>query len=77
MKFICIVLACATALTASAQPRSAPRQQIDAWVRANQKAIVAELVQLLKIPNVAADRENIRKNATLLGEMLARRGFTA
>jgi acetylornithine deacetylase/succinyl-diaminopimelate desuccinylase-like protein len=53
------------------------RAQIDSWVRANQKTIVTELVELLKIPNVAADKENIRKNATLLREMLARRGFTA
>ena len=53
------------------------RVQIDSWVRANQKAIVTELVTLLKIPNVAADKENIRKNATLLRDMLARRGFTA
>ena len=52
------------------------RSQIDAWVRANQKAIVTELVDLLAIPNVAADKENIRKNASLLREMLARRGFT-
>lgn len=69
-------LACAAVLTAeAAQP--GVRQQIDAWVRANQKPIVAELVQLLAIPNVAADRENIRKNATLLRDMLARRGFKA
>ena len=57
--------------------QSSLRSQIDAWVRANQKPIVTELVTLLKIPNVAADKENIRKNATLLREMLARRGFTA
>ena len=34
-----------------------------------------ELVDLLSIPNVAADRANIRRNATHLGGMLARRGF--
>jgi acetylornithine deacetylase/succinyl-diaminopimelate desuccinylase-like protein len=73
MKPLCIIVLCAATLTAQTSLRS----QVDAWVRANQKAIVTELVTLLKIPNVAADKENIRKNATLLREMLARRGFTA
>jgi acetylornithine deacetylase/succinyl-diaminopimelate desuccinylase-like protein len=73
MKTICIVVLCAATLTAQTNLRA----QVDAYVRANQKAIVTELVTLLKIPNVAADKENIRKNATLLREMLARRGFTS
>jgi acetylornithine deacetylase/succinyl-diaminopimelate desuccinylase-like protein len=51
------------------------RSQIDSYVRANQKAIVREFVQLLSIPNVASDRNNIRKNAALLREMFERRGF--
>jgi acetylornithine deacetylase/succinyl-diaminopimelate desuccinylase-like protein len=73
--FLGAFLMAAAGAALSAQPNL--RTQIDAYVRANQKAIVTELVTLLKIPNVAADKENIRKNATLLREMLARRGFTA
>jgi acetylornithine deacetylase/succinyl-diaminopimelate desuccinylase-like protein len=65
------------AVPLDAQPTSGLRAQIDAWVRANQKAIVTELVQLLAIPNVAADKENIRKNATAIRDLLARRGFAA
>jgi acetylornithine deacetylase/succinyl-diaminopimelate desuccinylase-like protein len=61
--------------TGAMQPTTL-RTQVDAWVRANQRAIVRELTDLLAIPNVAADRENIRKNALLLREMFARRGFT-
>ncbi len=72
-----LVLGSVVGTIVAAQPSSAVRSQVDAWVRANQKAIVAELVQLLAIPNVAADNENIRKNATLLREMLERRGFAA
>jgi acetylornithine deacetylase/succinyl-diaminopimelate desuccinylase-like protein len=74
-------IACAVCCTLTSSLVAAPpaglRQKIDAWVAANQRAIVTELVDLLAIPNVAADRENIRRNATHLREMLAKRGFTA
>jgi len=50
---------------------------VKSYVASHQRPIVNELVQLLSIPNVAADRENIRKNATLLSEMLVRRGLRA
>ncbi len=53
------------------------RQSMEAYVDRHQPAIVRELVELLEIPNVAADRANIRRNATQLAEMLARRGFEA
>jgi acetylornithine deacetylase/succinyl-diaminopimelate desuccinylase-like protein len=56
---------------------SSVRQPIERYVAAHQQAIVGELVSLLSIPNVAADRQNIRKNATLLRQTLARRGFDA
>jgi len=46
-----------------------------AWVAAHQKQIVGELVDLLAIPNVAADKENIRRNANHLVEILRARGF--
>jgi acetylornithine deacetylase/succinyl-diaminopimelate desuccinylase-like protein len=53
------------------------RTKIDAWVQQNQKALVSSLAELLRIPNVAADRENIRKNAVWLRDQLARRGLAA
>jgi len=65
-----------TSLLVVAQPAGLGHK-IDAWVTINQRAIVTELVELLAIPNIAADRANIRKNATRLREMLARRGLTA
>jgi acetylornithine deacetylase/succinyl-diaminopimelate desuccinylase-like protein len=69
---------CSTlASTLHATPPAGLKQKVDAWVTANQRAIVTELVDLLAIPNVAADRENIRKNATRLREMLVKRGLTA
>jgi acetylornithine deacetylase/succinyl-diaminopimelate desuccinylase-like protein len=77
MAFRSFVVGCVLAAATVANSQTGLRSQIDAWVRANQKALVTELVELLKIPNVAADKENIRKNASLLRDMLARRGFTA
>ena len=53
------------------------RTIVDSYVAIHQRAIVNELVQLLSVPNAAADRENARKNATLLREMLVRRGLRA
>jgi acetylornithine deacetylase/succinyl-diaminopimelate desuccinylase-like protein len=53
------------------------RVTIERYVGVHQQEILSELVSLLSIPNVAADKPNIRKNAELLREMLIRRGFTA
>lgn len=53
------------------------RTAVQKWVEAHQPQIVAELVELLSIPNVAADRANIRRNAEHLRALLARRGFAA
>ena len=48
-----------------------------AWVDAHRAQVLGELVDLLSIPNVAADRPNIRRNAEHLRRTLQRRGFTA
>lgn len=53
------------------------RPQVERYVAAHQQAIVGELADLLAIPNVAADRANIRRNAEHLRALLARRGFAA
>jgi acetylornithine deacetylase/succinyl-diaminopimelate desuccinylase-like protein len=60
---------------AAAQPEL--RASVQRWVANHQQQIVAELIELLSIPNVAADRQNIRRNAEHLRGMLTRRGFTA
>jgi hypothetical protein len=62
-------------ITQSAQRDT--RAAVTNWVAANQRAIVAELLDLLAIPNVAADVANIRRNAEHLRGMLQRRGFAA
>src|SRR5919199_410371 len=44
--------------------------------RANEHRILAEFVRLLSIPNVASDRDNIRKNAAFIVEMMRARGLS-
>jgi len=52
------------------------RSTLEGYVASHQRAIVSELVELLSIPNVTTDTENIRRNAMLLREMLRRRSFS-
>jgi acetylornithine deacetylase/succinyl-diaminopimelate desuccinylase-like protein len=53
------------------------RSAVERWVTAHQQVVVTELAELLSIPNVAADRVNIRRNAEHLRAMLERRGLSA
>ncbi|MFH1572740.1 MAG: M20/M25/M40 family metallo-hydrolase [Acidobacteriota bacterium] len=53
------------------------RSAVEAYVNQNQRRIVSELVELLSIPNIAADRVNIERNAEHLRGMLERRGLAA
>lgn len=62
-------------LPATAQPGLRPR--VEAWTAANQRAIMGEFLDLLALPNVAADRKNIDRNAIFLKSMLEKRGFKA
>ena len=71
------LLVLAAHLVVDAQTRPEWVAKVRAWVTANQQPIVAELVNLLSIPNTAADRENIRRNAEHLRAMLQKRGFGA
>ncbi len=53
------------------------RTAVEKWIGAHQRQVVSELVELLSIPNAAADHANIRRNAEHLRALLARRGFAA
>jgi acetylornithine deacetylase/succinyl-diaminopimelate desuccinylase-like protein len=67
------LLVCLHTLVLPAQQR----QPVERFVAANQQSILRELVELLSIPNVAADRANIRRNAELLRTLFAKRGFAS
>src|SRR6266404_5630990 len=43
--------------------------------RAHERQILDEFTRLLAIPNVASDRQNIRRNAEFIVEMMQRRGL--
>ena len=43
--------------------------------RAHEREILTQFTQLLSIPNIASDRENIRRNADFIREMMQRRGL--
>ena len=74
----------AIALTAAAHavppPTAPPPTPLTAKVRAyraaHETAIVAELAELVSLPNVATDLAAIERNATALTATLERRGFT-
>ena len=55
---------------------TAAREAASHWHRAHRRAILDELITLVRIPNLASDSVGIRANARLLSEMLHRRGFT-
>jgi len=53
------------------------RARVAAWRAAHEGDVVREYVDLLRIPNLASDSVNIRRNAAALLTMLERRGVTA
>jgi acetylornithine deacetylase/succinyl-diaminopimelate desuccinylase-like protein len=67
-----IVALFAVALTAAPSPEVL---RVREWRTKNEGAILTELIQLLALPNVAANRPDIAKNADLLTSMFERRGF--
>ncbi|HEX6976494.1 MAG TPA: M20/M25/M40 family metallo-hydrolase [Vicinamibacterales bacterium] len=73
LSFVVALLALSVGLSAQTDLRTSTK----AWVDANRLRILAELTELLSVPNVAADRANIRRNAAHLRAMLERRGFAA
>ena len=64
-------------IASAAGAQDALRAKVEAWTAENQKAIVGEFLDLLALPNVAADRANIETNAVFLKAMLEKRGFKA
>src|SRR5258708_33798671 len=58
-----------SAMSGNAQPHMRD------YRRAHERQILDEFTRLLAIPNVASDRENIRRNAQFIIEMMQRRGL--
>ena len=67
-----IIVFMAAALTAAPSPEVL---RVREWRANNEGRILTELIQLLSLPNVAANRADIARNADLLTSMFERRGF--
>lgn len=67
----CAIALCASAKNATHDTPSATRE----FVTSHRHAILDEFIQLLKIPNIASDRADIRHNAEAIMVMLQRRGL--
>lgn len=52
------------------------QEKVRDYRRANDQQIVKEYLALLAIPNVAADTQNIRRNAEFIAAMMKQRGLT-
>jgi acetylornithine deacetylase/succinyl-diaminopimelate desuccinylase-like protein len=66
------------ALTLSAQLAFASQgnSPVSDYRRTHEHELLSEFVSLLSIPNVASDRDNIRKNAAFIMQMMQQRGLT-
>ena len=51
------------------------QEKVRRFRRSHEHAIISEFVELLSIPNVSADAENVRKNAEFIKVMMDRRGI--
>ena len=74
MKTFCIAIlfSIASAVTiAQTNPATLAARQ---WRQKHERAIVDEFVTLLAIPNIAADRANIQRNAETIAAMMEKRG---
>jgi len=54
---------------------SAGQISVRNYRRAHERQIIEEFTRLLAIPNIASDKQNIRRNAEFIREMMQRRGL--
>jgi acetylornithine deacetylase/succinyl-diaminopimelate desuccinylase-like protein len=73
----CLVLAVAATslLTVASSALAQQVLRVREWRAKNERQILAELMQLIAVPNLAANRADIAKNADLLTSMFEKRGF--
>ena len=73
MKLV-IPLLLALAVVDAQNPASQAARQ---WRQQHERAIMDEFISLLAIPNIAADRANIQRNAETIAAMMQKRGIAA
>jgi len=72
---LCVLAAGGTAQTFI--PTNPASQVARRWRQQHERTIVDEFVSLLAIPNIAADRANIQRNAEAIASMMEKRGIAA
>src|SRR3954467_3435209 len=72
-RLLLLVVACSVPLIAAP---SSDVMKARAWRVAHERQIVAELMQLVSLPNIASNKADILKNADALTTMFEKRGFT-
>lgn len=72
----CTVAACALVSVSSVAQAGNTRDTVRAWREAHEKAIVADFVTLLSMPNVATHIADVEKNAAYIEGQLKARGFS-
>ena len=71
----CAAMICALGLAISSAQAASPRDAVRVWRKAHEKAIVADFVTLLSMPNVATNVSDVEKNAAYIEGQLKSRGF--
>jgi len=75
MKRLIFALLFVTAALVPPAARAQNGAEAGRYRRANEHRILREFLRLLSLPNVATDRENIRRNAAHISEMMSARGL--
>lgn len=73
-KIACFAVILATVLQAQYTPQNPASLAARQFRQQHERAIVDEFIALLSIPNIAADRANIQRNADFIAKMLEKRG---
>ncbi len=73
----CIAAAASLSAAGDSSAQSDLIREVRAYRSAHEVEIVRELVEFLKLPNVAADEPAMRRNAAALVELMGRRGIEA
>ncbi|MEO8050371.1 MAG: M20/M25/M40 family metallo-hydrolase [Acidobacteriota bacterium] len=71
------LLAAITSFAQSVTPTNPAALAARQWRQQHERAIMDEFVSLLAIPNIAADRPNIQRNAEAIAAMMEKRGIAA
>src|SRR5262245_20253063 len=74
---VCLFVASGFSRTAAQDTGTPASRAARSWRQQHERAIVDEFIELLRIPNVARNRDDIARNSAFLDKMLRARGIDA